>query len=69
MIDQSVENQTLTLKSYHCSLDAPSLHWIINTATAQKIQQWIMGISVALMDDPSAPVNETVSSLLDSLIR
>jgi hypothetical protein len=41
VIDQCVENRTLTLKSYQCSLDAPSLQWIINnTAAAQTIQQW-----------------------------
>jgi hypothetical protein len=68
MIDQCVENRTLTLKSYQCSLDAPSLQWIINiTAAAQTIQQWTMGIYGALMDDPSAPANETLSSLLDVL--
>jgi hypothetical protein len=68
MIDQCVENRTLTLKSYQCSLDAPSLQWIINnTAAAQTIQQWLMGIYGALMDGPSAPANETLSSLLDVL--
>ena len=68
MIDQCVENRTLTLKSYHCSLDAPSLQWIINnTAALQTIQQWTMPVYGTIMDNPSALANEILSSLLNVL--
>ena len=68
MNDQCVRNQTLTLKSYHCSLDAPSLQWIINnTGALQTLQQWTMPVYGTLMDNPSAPANETISSLLNVL--
>lgn len=68
MNDQCVKNQTLTLKSYHCSLDAPLIQWVINnTGGLQTIQQWIMPVYGTLMDNPSAPANETISSLLNVL--
>jgi hypothetical protein len=66
--DQCVRNRSLTLKSYHCSLDAPSVQWVINNTGALKTkQQWNIAVYRALMDNPSAPANEMLSSLLNVL--
>jgi hypothetical protein len=68
MVDQCVENKTLTLQAYHCSLDAPAIQWVVNnTASVQTIQQWVSGMYGALMDNPLKPTNETLASLLDVL--
>jgi hypothetical protein len=58
----------LTLNSYHCTMNASAVDWVINNINSSAVlESWILPIRGFLVDYPSIPVNETIASMLEVL--
>jgi hypothetical protein len=58
----------LTLKSYHCTMNATPVDWVLNIMNSSyEVETWISPIRGMLIDNPSIPANETIASMLEVL--
>jgi hypothetical protein len=65
MVDQC-KNSTLTMKSYHCTMNATAAQWVIrNMEAGQTLNQWTQPLYGNLMDNAGANVTEILASILE----
>jgi len=58
----------LTLKSYHCTMNATPVDWVLNVMNSSyEVETWISPIRGMLIDNPSIPANETIASMFEVL--